>query len=56
MPKHIFDEVEKFFIKFDIDLFASRLNAKIEKYAAWKPDPNALFVDAFTANWKNCYF
>ena len=56
LPKHIFDEVEKFFQKFDIDLFASRLNAKVEQYAAWKPDPNAMFVDAFTSNWSKFSF
>ena len=30
----------------DIDLFASRLNHKVPKYASWKPDPLASFVDA----------
>ena len=38
-------------MKFDIDLFASRLNAKVCHYASWKPDPNALFVNAFTSDW-----
>lgn len=35
----------------DIDLFASRINHQIECYAAWKPDPNATFIDAFTVNY-----
>ena len=35
----------------DIDLFASKLNHKVPKYASWKPDPLASFVDAFTLNW-----
>ena len=35
----------------DIDLFASRLNHKVPRYASWKPDPLASFVDAFTLNW-----
>jgi len=30
-----------------IDLFASTLNAKLEVYCAWKPDPEAKFIDAF---------
>lgn len=34
-----------------IDLFASRLNAKLPCYAAWKPDPCAHFIDAFTLDW-----
>ena len=36
----------------DIDLFASRLNHKVPKYASWKPDPLASFVDAFSLNWR----
>ena len=39
-----------------IDIFASRLNAKCEKYFSWKPDPNALAIDAFVQNWSNLVF
>ena len=35
----------------DIDLFASRLNFKVPRYVAWKPDPGACHVDAFTLSW-----
>ena len=35
----------------DIDLFASRNNAKVEVFCAWKPDPEAQFIDAFTVSW-----
>ena len=35
----------------DIDLFATRLNHKVNKYISWKPDPFAMAVDAFTVNW-----
>ena len=34
-----------------IDLFASRVKAKLPTYASWKPDPFARYVDAFTVNW-----
>ncbi|KAK6175741.1 hypothetical protein SNE40_014134 [Patella caerulea] len=34
-----------------IDLFASRLNYKLDRYAAWHLDPNATFIDAFSFNW-----
>ena len=34
-----------------IDLFASRLNKKCARYAAWQPDPGAVFVDSFMADW-----
>lgn len=40
----------------DVDLFASRSNAKCEVFISWKPDPDALTVDAFTINWKSGYF
>ncbi|XP_071820912.1 uncharacterized protein [Apostichopus japonicus] len=39
-----------------IDLFASRLNKQIDKHVSWKPDPNALFIDAFTFNWHDYFF
>ena len=35
----------------DIDLFASRLNAQLPVYFAWKPDPGATAIDAFAENW-----
>jgi len=35
----------------DIDLFASRTNAQINRYIAWKPDPFAVAIDAFTIDW-----
>ena len=44
--------VEKFG-PFCIDLFASRLNYKEPKYVSWKPDPLALFVDAFSRSWND---
>jgi hypothetical protein len=43
---------EKFGLN-DIDLFASRLNAKCDLYCSWHPDPNANFVDAFSRSWSS---
>ena len=34
-----------------IDLFASRLNFQLQKYVSWKPDPEAIAIDAFTICW-----
>ena len=34
-----------------MDLFASHLNNKCPNYCAFKRDPHALFIDAFTINW-----
>ena len=37
----------------DVDLFASRVNAQLKSYVSWRPDPDAMDVDAFTLNWSN---
>jgi len=31
-----------------VDLFASRINRQISQYVSWKPEPEALAVDAFS--------
>lgn len=51
-----FSSIASVFGPFDIDLFASRLNTKHAHFASWKPDPNALFVDAFSRSWSNLRF
>lgn len=40
----------------EIDLFASSLNKKCERFISWKPDPQALHIDAFTISWKHFFF
>ena len=35
----------------DVDMFASRLNYQVLPYVAWRPDPRAIAIDAFTINW-----
>ena len=49
-PK-IFEKISKRYFVPDIDLFASRLNNQIPNYIAWKHDPGAMYIDAFTCNW-----
>lgn len=40
-----------------VDLFASRLNHKLEKYVSRRADPKAMAIDAFSLTWANeCYF
>ncbi|XP_045767231.1 uncharacterized protein LOC123868713 [Maniola jurtina] len=39
-----------------IDLFASRTNAKCSLYVSWKPDPDATYIDAFTISWQSVFF
>ena len=40
-------------IRPDVDMFASRLNTKLNKYFAWQPDPDAFGIDSFTVDWGN---
>ena len=36
----------------DIDLFAASWNAQLSLFAAWTPQPGAVFVNAFSISWK----
>ena len=56
LDHNIYMKISNKFGPFEIDLFASRLNAKHENYASWKPDPHAMFIDAFSRSWENLYF
>jgi hypothetical protein len=40
----------------NIDLFASRLNAQMQRYMSFRPDPDAEVVDAFSVSWKDFEF
>ena len=52
----VFEDISNKWGPFQIDLFASRLNYKVQDYVSWKPDPGAKFVNAFHMNWANSYF
>ena len=36
-----------------IDLFASNMNKKCERYVSWRKDAKAFAIDAFTLNWSS---
>ena len=40
----------------EIDLFASRINNQLSKFASYRPDPEATIIDAFTVSWGNLNF
>lgn len=40
----------------DIDLFATRINKKCNRYVSWKRDPEAFDIDAFTLRWNHHNF
>ena len=37
----------------EVDMFASRLNAKLKKYVSFFPDHDAYAIDAFSMTWRN---
>ena len=48
--------LEKLDFKPDIDLFASRINYQFPHYVSYRPDPEAIAIDAFSLNWSNLKF
>ena len=56
LNSNFFHNIKKIGINLNIDLFASRLNFKIDKFASWKADPLAWAVDAFTLTRNNFMF
>ena len=52
----VFCELVKIWGLPQIDLFASRNNAQVEKYVSWGPDPSAFAIDAFSLMWGSYFF
>jgi len=50
LSSRTFSLVLEEFGPFDVDLFASLLNAKCDLYVSWIPDPSSFAVDAFTVS------
>lgn len=51
-----FEHIVDTFGQPEVDLFASRTNAKCSRFVSWKPDPDASAVDAFTICWGTSFF
>ena len=47
----IFTMLETRFGPFGADLFASRLNTQCPVFFSWRPDPNAIAIDALAHPW-----
>lgn len=56
LNRQVFCELCAIFGTPDIDLFASRLNAQLNRYISWKPDPGSESVDAFLVDWQPYFF
>ena len=37
----------------EINLFASNINTKFGKYADFRPDPGAMYIDGFSTDWSD---
>jgi hypothetical protein len=48
LDSNVFLQLAKLWGKPTMDLFASRLNCQISKFASWNPDPDAVVIDAFS--------
>lgn len=53
LNEHQFAKILKEFPDLSIDLFASRLNYRLERYVSFRPEPHAYAVDAFSFDWTN---
>lgn len=51
-----FTDIEDFFGKPEVDLFASKSNAKCKYFFSCRPEPGTAGVDAFTMNWSGIKF
>lgn len=56
LTDNAFQDIVRCFGQPDIDLFASRINKKCEKYVSWHQDPDAYDVNAFTISWSGYFF
>ena len=56
LSQEVFNAIQERWGKFNIDLFASRLNFKVPQYVSWRPDPGTQFINALLMNWKPYYF
>ena len=53
LTKSVFARLNDLWGPFDVDLFASRINAQLPVYVSWRPDPHSCAVDAMTLNWSD---
>ncbi len=52
----VFEKLECHFPDIEVDLFASRLNRKKDRYVSRMPEPDAFAIDAFTLEWSDCLY
>ncbi|KAJ8706182.1 hypothetical protein PYW07_010959 [Mythimna separata] len=56
LSQSCFEKIRRTLGEPEIDLFASRINNKCQRFVSWMRDPAALAIDAFTLDWKTFFF
>ena len=56
LTARVFESIKEAYPQISIDLFASRINHKLNRYVSRRPDPEAYAVDAFSMTWTNNVF
>lgn len=51
LHRAVFQLIMTTFGECTVDLFASRLNAQLDQFVSWRPDPNAIGTDALQLPW-----
>lgn len=52
----IFSKIQQWFPKMDIDIFASRLNKKLNNYVSLHPEPGTYAIDALSLHWSGMLY
>lgn len=55
-PCYLQTAIKRFVFAPEIDLFASRINKQFSKYCSYRPDPEAMHIDAFSISWSTLNF
>ena len=51
--KHVVDHI---ICEINIDMMGSRTNCQVSTFVSWRPDPEAVSVEAFTIDWSSLKF
>lgn len=51
LNQEVFGNINQLWGPLEIDLFATRLSAQLQRFYSWKPEPQAERVDAFLQDW-----
>lgn len=51
----IFRKITEYWGTPEIDMFASRINRQVQRFASWHPDPEAEIIDSMSTSWSNVF-